>query len=95
MARNRTPQEKLEIINLVRTGGMSVAQVCRKFAIAHSTFFEWEKRFKGAGLEGLKRDLTKHAVERAEELEAEVRRLKDLIAELAEENFRLKRGQWP
>jgi hypothetical protein len=30
-----------------------------------------------------------------EELEAEVTRLKDLIAEIAEENFRLKKGQWP
>jgi transposase len=95
MSRRRTPQQKLEIIHEARTGGLSVSHVCRKHGIPTSIFYLWEKRFKDAGLDGLKPDQTKKAMEKVEELEAEVTRLKDLIAEIAEENFRLKKGQWP
>jgi len=95
MARHRTPQEKLRIINEVRTGGQPVSQVCRRHGIAPGRFYEWEKRLKEGGPEGLRRDAVKVSALRVQELEAEVTRLKGVIAEIAEENLRIKKGRWP
>ena len=93
--KHRSAQQKLEIIREARSGALSISQVCRKHGVPPSLFYLWEKKFKDAGLEGLKRDEAKRDAERVEELEAEVRRLKDLITEIAQENFKLKKGQWP
>ena len=95
MSKHRTPQQKLEIIHEARAGGLPISQVCRKHGITPSNFYLWEKRFKDAGLDALKRPETKLAAERVEELEAQVARLKDVIAEIAEENIKLKKGRWP
>jgi transposase-like protein len=95
LSRHRTPQEKLRIINEVRTGEQAVSYVCRKHGIAPARFYEWEKRFKEGGLPGLRRDLAKQTTARVDELEAEITRLKGVIAEIAEENLKIKKGQWP
>ena len=95
MGRRRTPREKLEIINLVKTGTLSVSKACRQQGISPRVFYQWQREFKEAGLEGLKPGTNKTAAQKVEELEAEVLRLKSLIAEIAEENFKLKKGQWP
>jgi transposase-like protein len=95
MSRHRRPQEKLQIINEARTSGMPVSRVCRKYGISPSIFYEWEGRLKETGLSGLKRDASRQAAVRVAELEAEVARLKGVIAEIAEENLRIKKGQWP
>jgi len=95
MARHKTPQEKLRIINEVRVGGQPVSQVCRRHGIAPARFYEWEKRLNEAGPAGLKRDASNVTAQRLQELEAENARLKAVIAEIAEENLKIKKGLWP
>jgi len=95
MARHKTPQEKLRIINEVRTGGEPVSHVCRRHGIAPARFYEWEKRLDENGLQGLRRDVKQLSAQRLEELEAEVIRLKAVIADIAEENLKIKKGLWP
>jgi transposase-like protein len=92
--RHRTPQEKLQIVEEARRGGLSVSEVCRKHGVAPTAFYEWEQRIREGSLTNLQRDEPRRRLTKAEELEAEIARLKGVIAEIAEENLRLKKGLW-
>lgn len=53
--------------------GLTVSDVCRKHGISTNTFHRWRRRFDPARLDDARR---------VRELEAEVERLKRLVAEL-------------
>ena len=53
--------------------GLSVADVCRKLGVSEATYHRWRQRFSAA-----KADDTR----RVKQLESEVGRLKELVAEL-------------
>ena len=53
---------------------MSVKEVCRKLQISEQTFYRWKKKFGGLGVA---------EVRRLKRLEDEVRRLKQLVADLS------------
>ena len=53
---------------------MSVKEVCRKLQISEQTFYRWKKKFGG---------LDVAEVRRLKRLEDEVRRLKQLVADLS------------
>jgi putative transposase len=53
--------------------GLSVADICRKFGISEATYHRWRQRFRAAGADDARR---------VRQLEAEVARLKELVAEL-------------
>jgi putative transposase len=54
--------------------GLSVADVCRKIGVSESTYHRWRLRFSAAA----KPDDSRHV----RQLESEVARLKELVAEL-------------
>jgi putative transposase len=54
--------------------GLSVSDVCRKFGVSESTYHRWRLRFSA----GAKPDDSR----KVKELELEVARLKELVAEL-------------
>lgn len=54
--------------------GAPVAEVCRKMQVAESTFFRWKKVYGGLGIAELRR---------LKQLEAENRKLKQLVADLS------------
>ena len=60
---------------------VSVAEVCRKMAIAESTFFNWKKKFSDLGVSELRR---------LRQLEEENRKLKQLVADLSLNNLVLQ-----
>jgi transposase len=99
--RRWTPQQKLSIVEEARQGDLQVSEVCRKHQIAPTQFYNWEKRIREGALEHLKTRQTQptgraKAPQRSlAEAEAEITRLKEVIAEIAEENLRIKRGLWP
>lgn len=93
--RRWTPQEKLRIVEEARKGGTSVSEVCRRHGIAPTMFYEWERKIKDGALLGLKSPKPPKPGPKPEELQAEIIRLKGIIAEIAEENLRIKKGQWP
>lgn len=95
MSMRYTPQQKLEILSEARKGGYSVSQVCRRHGIGTTAFYDWERRFQEAGLQGLGRGHSEQEIDRIEQLEREVARLKNLVAEVVDENVKLKKGQWP
>jgi putative transposase len=53
--------------------GLSVADICRKLGVSEATYHRWRQRFSAA-----KTDESR----RVKELESEVARLKELVAEL-------------
>jgi putative transposase len=53
--------------------GLSVADVCRKFGVSQATYHRWRQRFSAASPDDSRK---------VKELETEVSRLKELVAEL-------------
>jgi putative transposase len=76
MGKRRTPEQ---IQRLLREAdrdlakGLTVADVCRKLGIVETSFYRWRQRFDPAQVDEARR---------ARQLEAEVERLKLLVAEL-------------
>jgi transposase-like protein len=53
--------------------GLTVADVCRKLGVSEATYHRWRQRFRAAGADDARR---------VRQLETEVARLKELVAEL-------------
>jgi len=76
MSKRRTADQ---IVRLLREAdrdlakGLTVADVCRKHGIAANTYYRWRQQYDPAQVDDARR---------ARELEAEVARLKLLVAEL-------------
>ncbi len=62
-------------------GGRDVQEICRKYGIHCSTFFNWRKKYGGMEVGDLKK---------LKELEAENRRLKQMFADLSLDHQILK-----
>jgi putative transposase len=76
MGKRKKPEEIQRLLaeaerDLAR--GLSVADVCRKLGISEATYHRWRQRFRSAGAEDSRR---------VKQLESEVARLKELVAEL-------------
>ena len=76
MGKRKKPQEIQRLLaeadrDLAK--GLSVADVCRKIGVSEATYHRWRQRFSAA-----KADDTR----RVKQLESEVGRLKELVAEL-------------
>jgi len=99
--RRWTAQQKLAILEEARRGDTQVSEVCRRHQLAPGVFYQWERKMRSGALEGLTaRQTTPRGKAVAPsrtlgEAEAEITRLKEVIAELAEENLRIKKGLWP
>jgi transposase-like protein len=45
---------RLEFVRLAQQGGVSVAELCRRFSISRETGFQYLRRYRENGVEGLK-----------------------------------------
>jgi len=81
MVRKRYTEE--QIIGVLREGeaGAKVADLCRKYGMSEATYYNWKAKYAG---------LTVSDLRRLKELEAENRRLKQIVAEQALDNRALK-----
>lgn len=72
-----------QIVAILKEGeaGVSVVELCRKYAISSPTYYAWKSKYAGATVS----DLT-----RMRELESENTRLKRMYADLALENAAIK-----
>jgi len=75
-----TESQILKILNEVE-GGRLVKDVCREYAIAEGTYYNWKAKYGGMNLSDIKK---------LKELEGENKRLKQMYAELSLENHILK-----
>ncbi len=94
--RQFTAQLKLQAIQEARQGGVAISQVCEKYDIRPSQFYQWEKMAEKGALEALhgKKRERKRTNPREEQMQEEILRLREVIAEISAENLDLKRGRW-
>ena len=72
-----------QIIAVLKEGeaGAKVADLCRKYGMSEASYYNWKARYAG---------LTVSDLRRLKALEAENRRLKQIVAEQALDNLTLK-----
>ena len=71
---------------------MEISELCRREGINPTQYYGWKKQLAGFGGEGVRRRPGVEAVGKKERLESELRRAKDVIAEITAENLDLKKG---
>jgi len=94
--RTFSAETKWQIIKEGRTTNLSISAVCDQHQISPTQFYQWERTAeRGArqALQGQPRG-PKKLRPSEEALQAEIARLREVIAELSSENLRLKKGSW-
>ena len=81
MVRKRYTEE--QIIGVLKEGeaGAKTADLCRKYGMSDVTFYKWKAKYAG---------LTVSELKRLKSLEDENRRLKQIVAQQALDNWALK-----
>ena len=73
MKRTRFSEEQIVYALKLAESGTSVANVCCKYGISDATFYTWRKKYGGLGVSELRR---------LRELDAENKKLKQLVADM-------------
>lgn len=74
MKSKRLTEEQIAFYLRQAESGTAVAEVCRKLQVSEQTFYRWKKKFAGLGVA---------EVRRMKQLEDDIRRPKQLVAELS------------
>ena len=94
--RKYTLEEKVRIVLEGFRREVAVKDLCRREGIKPGAFYAWTKDFMEAGKERLKRDTVRDATrQEIDELKRESTDLKQLVADLALEVYRLKKTAIP
>ena len=81
MKKTRFSETKIVSILKKQEAGIPTADICREFGISKATFYNWKAKYAGMTVSDLKR---------LKALEAENRRLKQIVADQALDNQALK-----
>ena len=94
--RRYTAAQKVAIVLEGLRGDTEIAAVCRRHGISTSQFFDWRKRLLAGGKEALARPQgSRKSVGEVARLQDDVARKYAVIAEMAEEIVKVKKGLWP
>ena len=94
--RRYTPEEKIRIVLEGFRREVCVNDLCRREGIKPSAYYAWTKEFMEAGKERLSHDAARDATRlEVEILKRDSAELKQLVAELSLENYRLKETSMP
>ena len=94
--RKYTPEEKIRIVLEGFRRGVTVNDLCRREGIKPHSYYSWTKEFMEAGRERLSRDTVRDATrQEIQDLKRENGELKQLVAELSLEVYRLKKTAIP
>jgi transposase len=94
--RKYTPEEKVRIVLEGFRREVAVNELCRRESIKPGAFYAWTKDFMEAGKERLTRDTVRDATrQEINELKRESIDLKQLVADLSLEVYRLKKTAIP
>jgi len=90
------PEEKFKIVKEGVTKARSVSEICDEYGIHPNQFYKWQKEFFESALSGFKESSqgrTRVAENREKKrMESDIKRMKDVITELASENIDLKKN---
>ena len=94
--RKYTPEEKVRIVLEGFRREVTVNELCRREGIKPGAFYSWTKDFMEAGKERLTRDTIRDATRyEINELKRESTDLKQLVADLSLDGYRLKKTAIP
>ena len=94
--RKYTPEEKVRIVLEGFRREVTVSDLCRREGIKPHSYYSWTKEFMEAGRERLTRDTVRDATQQeVQALKQENVELKQLVAELSLEGYRLKKTAIP
>ena len=94
--RRYSPEEKIRIVLEGFRREVTVNDLCRREGIKPHSYYSWTKEFMEAGKERLSRDTVRDATQReVEQLKRENGELKQLVADLSLEVYRLKETAIP
>ena len=94
--RKYTPEEKVRIVLEGFRREVAVRDLCRREGIKPGAFYAWTKDFMEAGKERLTRDAVRDATrQEIEQIKRENTDLKNLVADLSLEVYRLKKMAIP
>ena len=94
--RRYSPEEKIRIVLEGFRREVTVNDLCRREGIKPHSYYSWTKEFMEAGKERLARDAVRDATQQeVEQLKRENGELKQLVAELSLEAYRLKKTAIP
>ena len=94
--RKYTPEEKIRIVLEGFRREVTVNDLCRREGIKPHSYYSWTKEFMEAGRERLSRDTVRDATrQEIQDLKRENGELKQLVAELSLEVYRLKKTVIP
>ena len=94
--RKYTPEEKIRIVLEGFRREVTVNDLCRREGIKAHSYYSWTKEFMEAGKERLTRDSVRDATrQEIQALKRENGELKQLVAELSLEAYRLKKTAVP
>ena len=94
--RKYTPEEKVRIVLEGFRREVAVNELCRREGIKPGAYYSWTKDFMEAGKERLTRDTVRDATrQEIDELKRENADLKQLVADLSLDVFRLKKTAIP
>ena len=94
--RKYSPEEKIRIVLEGFRREVTVNDLCRREGIKPHSYYSWTKEFMEAGKERLSRDTVRDATrQQVEQLKRENGELKQLVADLSLEAYRLKKTAIP
>ena len=94
--RKYTPEEKVRIVLEGFRREVAVNELCRREGIKPGAYYAWTKDFMEAGKERLTRDAVRDATrQEIEQIKRENAELKQLVADLSLEAYRLKKTAFP
>jgi transposase len=94
--RKYTPEEKVRIVLEGFRREVAVNELCRREGIKPGAYYAWTKDFMEAGKERLTRDTVRDATrQEIDEIKRENTELKQLVADLSLESYRLKKTAIP
>lgn len=93
-------EEKFKIIKEHLTTKTAISELCRKYGMTPASFYAWQEQFFEAALTGFDRkrgpkESTAKSDEREQAMEAEIHRMREVIAEITAENVAFKKKNLP
>jgi transposase len=90
--RTWSSSEKLRIVLAGLDGSVEISELCRREGINPTQYYGWKKQLLGSASKVFENGGGGKPSARQERLESDLRRAKDVIAEITAENLDLKKG---
>ena len=92
--------DKFKIVKEHLTTKTSISELSKKYGMTPTSFYDWQEQFFSAALSGFEKKRgpqvsTVKSDRRVEELESDVNRLREVIAEITSENVAFKKKNSP